>query len=371
LHTVYEMVTLLNISGDIPPEGSQIMKNIGIIGVTGYTGMELVRILNGHPDAQVAYMTSRSHAGKKLGEAVPHLGSSRELILSNFDAAEAIGKAELFFICLPHGQSMETAWVLRQAGAKVVDLSADFRLNDPSAYEQWYGIHTRKDLLSEAVYGMPELYREQIQPAGLVANPGCYPTSVILGLAPLLEQGAVDTASIVIDSKSGVSGAGRVPSTGSHFPETFGNFSAYNIAGHHRHISEMEQELGILAGADVKVTFSPHLLPVSRGILSTMYVRPSASMDDGSLYSIYQEHYREEPFLRISCPEDTLPSLKEVRGTNFCWIAPRFDKRTGTVVIVSCIDNLVKGASGQAVQNMNLMMGFPETAGLEQTAMHP
>jgi N-acetyl-gamma-glutamyl-phosphate reductase len=347
------------------------MVNAGIIGVTGYTGMELVRILHGHPRVQLTYATSRSCAGQKIGDAIPHLGESSELVLSNFDPAESIGKAEIFFVCLPHGESMETVGLLRQAGSKVVDLSADFRLNDPSNYEQWYGPHTQITLLSEAVYGMPELYREQILAADLVANPGCYPTSVILGLAPLLAQGWADPGSIVVDSKSGVSGAGRVPRPGSHFPETFGNFSAYNIAGQHRHIGEMEQELSRLAGADVRITFTPHLLPVSRGILSTIYVRPSTSFDEGKLYSAYLEYFREEPYVRVSGPEGILPSLKDVRGTNFCWIGPRLDNRTGTVVIVSCIDNLVKGASGQAVQNMNLMMGFPETTGIEQTAMHP
>ena len=347
------------------------MIKVGIIGVTGYTGMELVRILMGHQGVQLAYASSRSWAGKKIGDAIPHLGSATELVLSSFDAADATKKAEFFFVCLPHGESMETVHRLRRAGSKVVDLSADFRLNDPSAYEQWYGTHSRKDLLSEAVYGMPELYREQILAADLVANPGCYPTSVILGLAPLLAQGIVDTDTIVIDSKSGVSGAGREPRPGFHFPETFGNFSAYNIAGQHRHIGEMEQELSSLAGADVRITFSPHLLPVSRGILSTIYVRPAVEVSDDKLYSVYQEYYRGEPFIRINGPGGILPSLKDVRGTNLCFIGSRLDPRTGTIIIVSCIDNLVKGASGQAVQNMNLMVGFNETSGIEQTAMHP
>ena len=347
------------------------MLNVGIVGVSGYTGMELVRILHGHPGVQLTYATSRSWAGQRIGNAIPHLAESRELVLSNFDAADATDKAEFFFVCLPHGESMETVGVLREAGSKVVDLSADFRFNDSSRYEHWYGTHTRVDLLSEAVYGMPELYREKILAADLVANPGCYSTSVILGLAPLLALGLADPGSIVVDSKSGVSGAGRVPSPGLHFPETFGNFSAYNIAGQHRHIGEMEQELSSLAGEDVRITFTPHLLPVSRGILSTIYVRPSASFDEGKLYSAYLEYFREEPFVRVNHPKGTLPSLKDVRGTNFCWIGLRLDNRTGTVVIVSCIDNLVKGASGQAVQNMNLMMGFLETTGIKQTAMHP
>ena len=347
------------------------MLNVGIVGVSGYTGMELVRILHGHPEVQLTYATSRSWAGQRIGNAIPHLAESRELVLSDFDAVHATEKAEFFFVCLPHGESMETVGVLREAGSKVVDLSADYRFKNSSGYEKWYGKHTRADLLSEAVYGMPELYRKKILAADLVANPGCYPTSVILGLAPLLAQGMVDPGSIVVDSKSGVSGAGRVPAPGLHFPETVGNFSAYNIAGQHRHTGEMEQELSSLAGVDVRITFSPHLLPVSRGILSTIYVRPSAGFDDSKLFSAFQEYYREEPFVRVSGPDIVLPSLKDVRGTNYCWIGPRLDTRTGLVIIVSCIDNLVKGASGQAVQNMNLMMGFPETTGIQQTALHP
>lgn len=347
------------------------MIKVGIIGVTGYTGMELVRILLGHPGIQLTYASSRSWAGQGIGDAIPHLGDVSDLVLSSFDAADASGKAEFFFVCLPHGESMETVGLLRQAGSKVVDLSADFRLTDPAGYKQWYGTHTRTDLLREAVYGMPELYRQQILAADLVANPGCYPTSVILGLAPLLAKGIVDPGTIVIDSKSGVSGAGREPGPGFHFPETFGNFSAYNIAGQHRHTGEMEQELTKLAGTDVRITFSPHLLPVSRGILSTIYVRPALDLNDNKLLALYAEFYRGEPFVRLSGPDGVLPSLKDVRGTNLCCIGPRLDKRTETIVIVSCIDNLVKGASGQAVQNMNLMMGLPETTGIEQTALHP
>jgi N-acetyl-gamma-glutamyl-phosphate reductase len=347
------------------------MLKVGIIGVTGYTGMELVRILLGHPEVQLTYASSRSWAGQTIGTAIPHLGEAGELVLSRFDADDADGKAEFFFVCLPHGESMETVGSLRQAGSKVVDLSADFRLKDPIAYKQWYGDHKHKELLTEAVYGLPELYRKQIQTADLVANPGCYPTSVILGLAPFLGQGVLDAESIVIDSKSGVSGAGREPGPGTHFPETFANFSAYNIAGQHRHIGEMEQELSSLAGSGVRITFSPHLLPVSRGILSTIYARPAVDVDDEKLFSVCLEYYRDEPFVKVVGPQSVLPSLKDVRGSNLCCIGSRLDQRTGRVVIISCIDNLVKGASGQAVQNMNLMMGFPETTGIEQTAMHP
>jgi len=347
------------------------MLKVGIVGVTGYTGMELVRLLLGHPGVELSYASSRSAAGQRLREALSHLGPASDLVISGFNAEDAVGKAAFFFACLPHGESMEAVALLRQAGSKVVDLSADFRLGDASLYEEWYGPHTRRDLLPEAVYGMPEIHRDEVLDAGLVANPGCYPTSVILGLAPLLATHTIHTENIVVDSKSGVSGAGREPKPGSHFPETFGNCSAYNVAGKHRHIGEMEQELGRLAAREVRITFTPHLLPVSRGILSTIYARPSVPMDGKTLHRLFEEYYSGEPFMQIRGPGEPLPALKDVRGTNFSCIGPRYDERTGTVVIVSCLDNLVKGASGQAVQNMNIMTGFPETEGLTQTAMHP
>jgi N-acetyl-gamma-glutamyl-phosphate reductase len=347
------------------------MLKVGIIGVTGYTGMELVRILHAHPDVDITYASSLEDIGLKIGKAIPHLDKGDDLVISAFDISDATREAEFFFVCLPHGKSMEIVGPLRDRGAKVVDMSADFRLSDLSVYEQWYGNHTRKDLIPEAVYGMPELHRGRIRDAELVANPGCYPTSVILALAPLIAIDAIDTQDIIIDSKTGISGAGRGPAPGFHFPEAFGNFSAYSIAGSHRHISEMEQELSTLAGSEVSITFSPHLLPISRGIFSTIYVRPTEVMDDESLSFLYRDYYLDEPFVRISDTEGPLPSLKDIRGTNEVYIGLRSDKRNGKITIVSCLDNLVKGASGQAVQNMNLMAGFPERKGLDLTALHP
>lgn len=347
------------------------MVKVGIVGATGYTGMELVRILHDHPEAEITYASSLVDIGKRMGDAIGHLDKSGDVVISDFDVSVAVSEAELFFLCLPHGKSMEMAGHLRDAGAKVIDLSADFRIKDPAVYKQWYGTHTRIDLIEEAVYGMPELYRDKIGATDLVANPGCYPTSVILGLAPLLAKGVIDTQDIVIDSKSGLSGAGREPAPGFHYPEVFGNFSAYSIAGKHRHISEMEQEIDILAGSDVTLTFTPHLIPVSRGILSTIYTNPIRITDDETLYTIYRNYYEGEPFIRISAPDKPLPSLKDIRGTNKLYIGPRSDKRNGKITIISCLDNLVKGASGQAVQNMNIMMGFNETAGLELAALHP
>jgi N-acetyl-gamma-glutamyl-phosphate reductase len=348
------------------------MLKVGIVGVTGYTGMELIRILHNHPEVEITYASSLDNVGKKIGEAVPHLGKRGDLIISAFDVGDAARAAGFFFVCLPHGVSMDIVAPLREAGSRVVDLSADFRIADVSVYEHWYGKHRHKELIAGAVYGMPELYRDRIRTAGLVANPGCYPTSVILGLAPLIAGGIVDALDIVIDSKSGISGAGREPSPGVHFPEAFGNFSAYNIAGRHRHISEMEQELGTLAGNGITITFSPHLIPVSRGILSTIYCKSlGRSLDDQELHRIFTQYYSGEPFVRISGPGSPLPSLKDVRGTNDVFIGFRSDNRTGRITIVSTLDNLVKGASGQAVQNMNLMAGFPEKTGLDLMALHP
>ncbi|UCG39452.1 MAG: N-acetyl-gamma-glutamyl-phosphate reductase [bacterium] len=347
------------------------MVRVGIIGATGYTGMELARILLRHPAVRINYMTSRTWAGKRLGEALPHLGADQDLLLDKFDAGEATEKAEFFFVCLPHGQSMDAVGSLFERGAKVVDLSADFRLSDPSAYESWYGEHRRKGLLRKAVYGLPELNRERIRNSRLVANPGCYPTSVILGLAPLLEKGVIKRKGIIADSKSGVSGAGREPRQNLHFPEVDGNFSAYNIAGKHRHTGEMEQELSRLTGEEIHITFSPHLLPLSRGIFSTIYCLHEGKLDESTLGGLYTGRYAGEPFVRISAPGAPLPSLKDVRGTNLCIVAPRLDGRTGTLVVISCLDNLVKGAAGQAVQNMNLMTGHPETAGLTDLPLLP
>jgi N-acetyl-gamma-glutamyl-phosphate reductase len=347
------------------------MIRVGIVGVTGYTGMELVRLLSGHPGAKVSYASSLTSIGQSLKEVLPNVPVDPEVAVEKFDVMSAWDNAEFFFLCLPHGKSMEAAGSLLDKGARVVDLSADFRMSDPSGYEQWYGEHTRIGLLAEAVYGMPEVYRERIREARLVANPGCYPTSIILGLLPLLKSGLVSHEGIIADCKSGVSGAGREPKNNLHFPEVEGNFLAYGIAGIHRHTGEIEQELGKLAGKPVRVNFSPHLVPVTRGILSTIYARPAADPDIGLIYRTCLDAYQKEPFLRVHGPEDDLPTLNTVRGTNICAVAPRVDRRTGTVIVVSCIDNLIKGAAGQALQNMNLMTGQAETAGLEIAPFYP
>ncbi len=349
------------------------MIKVGIVGVTGYTGMELARLLLRHPGVSLAFASSRQWAGKPLAAALPALAGSTDLAVSAFEPASAAAEADLFFLCLPHGGAMDAAAALHGLGKKVVDLSADLRLSDPALFSKWYGTeHRHPGLLREAVNGFPELLREKIAPAALVANPGCYPTSVVLGLAPLVERGMIRPDSIIADSKSGVSGAGREPAAHLHFPEVEGNFSAYKVAGAHRHTVEMEQELSRLAREPVTVTFSPHLLPVARGILSTLYASPAGALPgEEELVEIYRARYAGEPFVRVRGSSEPLPSLKEVRGTNRCIIAPRVDKRAGRLVVISCIDNLVKGASGQAVQNMNLMLGLPETEGLADLPLWP
>jgi len=347
------------------------MVNVGIVGATGYTGMELMRILIAHPGVELVLATSRKRAGEAVGEAIPRLRGATDLRFTEFDPDEVAVSAELVFLCLPHGGSMEAAAALHERGVKVVDLSADFRLNDSEAYKKWYGDHTRPDLLKEAVYGLPELHRESISEASLVANPGCYPTSVILGLIPLLENGLVDPGTIIADSKSGTSGAGKEPTDDLHFSEVYSNFRAYSIAGTHRHISEMEQELGDISGTGLKITFTPHLLPISRGILTTLYVAPSSDMKEDDLTALYEGRYSREPFVSVRGPEAPLPGVKEVSGTNMCVVAPRFDERAGRVVIISVLDNLVKGAAGAAVQNMNILLGFGERDGLSSLPVHP
>jgi N-acetyl-gamma-glutamyl-phosphate reductase len=353
--------------------GEDKMIRTGIIGVTGYTGMELARILLRHPAASLSFVSSRKWAGRKLAEALPQLAGRTSLTVSAFDPKAAAREAEVFFLCLPHGGAMDAAAALLAEGRKVVDLSADFRLRDAADFERWYQTPHRHPLLLErAVTGFCELHREEIAGADIVANPGCYPTSVVLGLAPLLEKGLAEPERIIVDSKSGVSGAGREPAGHLHFPEVEGDFSAYKVAGSHRHIAEMEQECARLAGKAVRVTFTPHLLPVSRGILSTIYAEPAGPLlTQEELDGFFSARYSGEPFVRVRGARDQLPRLKEARGTNMCLLAPRVDRRAGRYLVISCIDNLVKGAAGQAVQNMNLMCALPEDAGLSDLPLLP
>jgi len=344
--------------------------NIAIVGSSGYTGGELFRILLHHSRAAVTAVTSEKSAGKPLSAIFPHLGGLTDIVCEPLDPDRIAHKADFVFLALPHVTAQEAAFRFHKLGKKVVDLSADYRLADPSLYEQWYEhCHQYPDLLKSAVYGLPELHREKIKKASLVANPGCYPTSAILGLAPLLRQGMIDPKSIVIDSKSGVSGAGRTPSLAHHYPEVNEGLMAYKI-GTHRHTPEIEQELSLLGSEKVIVSFTPHLIPMNRGILTTSYARFTHDMDAARLHALYEGFYQREPFVRV-LPPGRFPNVREVRGSNFCDIGVYADPRTGRAVVVSAIDNLVKGASGQAVQNMNLMMGFDETEGLKFAGLFP
>lgn len=342
---------------------------VGIIAVTGYAGVELARLLYRHPGVTVTSVTGRSAAGQKLGDVFPHLADWDIKV-----TAELGEGAELVLSAMPHRESARILAPLVRQGIKVVDLSADFRLRDAALYETWYGFtHPDAEMLKEAVFGLPELYRPQIKKARLVANPGCYPTSAILALAPAIKEGLIGP-DVIIDSKSGVSGAGRELSMSTHFGEVNEDVSAYSLAGH-RHFPEITQELKLLNPAlSLRVTFVPHLIPMIRGIFTTIYA-PLVPGKLGSgkeakqkLTELYKEFFKGEPFVRISANP---PHTKHTSGSNFCIIHPTIDERTDRLVILSVLDNLVKGASGQAVQNMNIMLGLPETMGLEVVGLYP
>ena len=339
------------------------MLKIAVVGATGYTGKELVQILLRHPHARPYYVTSTSFAGQKLSAVYPQFRGLCDLTLEELDL-EKVAACDFIFAALPHGTSVKLVPQLLQTGKKVIDLSGDFRLQDAKLYPKWYGYeHTAPELLEQSVYGLPEVNRREIANATLVANPGCYPTGTQLAILPLLAEGVVESNDIIIDAKSGVSGAGRTPKQAFHFPECTENFKAYKVTGH-QHIPEIEQGLSRAAGHPVTLLFTPHLVPMIRGILSTIYVRLKPGTTETLISEIYQEYYKDEPFIRLLPPPE-LPETKNVSSTNFCDLAFSFDRRTGRLIIISAIDNLVKGAAGQAVQNMNIMMGRPETAGLQ------
>ncbi len=329
-----------------------------------------MRILLNHPKATVTAVTSEKSAGRPITDIFSHLSGLTGLVCEPLDPDAIAGKADFVFLALPHVTAQEAGQKFHKLGKKVVDLSADYRLSDPAVYEKWYEHrHQYPELLKIAVYGLPELHREKIKKAVLVANPGCYPTGAILGLAPLIQKGMIEPGSIVIDSKSGVSGAGRGLSLAHHYPEANEGLAAYKI-GTHRHTPEIEQELSLLAGSGVTVSFTPHLVPMNRGILSTIYGRLVKDADTAALCSLFADFYKSEPFVRV-LPKGDFPNVRNLRGSNFCDIGVYSDPRTGRAVVVTAIDNLVKGASGQAVQNMNIMMGFEETDGLRTAGIFP
>jgi N-acetyl-gamma-glutamyl-phosphate reductase len=335
------------------------MIRAAIIGATGYTALELIKILLRHPEVEITALTSRSEGNPHVASVHPQLGGRLDLEMADLGPAEVAARADVAFSCLPHGVTASLVPKMLDAGLRVVDLSADYRLNSPQVYAEWYGQkHGDPDRLGKVVYGLPELFRDQIRNAPLVANPGCYPTSAILPLAPLLKHGLVAARDIIIDAKSGVSGAGRTPKLTTHFPECNESISAYNV-GRHRHTPEIEQVLSIAGGRAVEVIFTPHLVPMDRGILSTTYTQPLAELTEEQVLDTLREFYASEPFVRVV---NHLPGTKDTADTNFCDITARIVR--GRLITISCLDNLIKGASGAAVQNFNLMYGFSETTAL-------
>ena len=344
--------------------------DVGLVGITGYAGMELARLVASHPNMRLTMACSRAESGKRLGDYYPFLEKlpGADVQISVFDAREAARHCKLIFLAVPAGTAMQMVPHLLQNGVNIVDFSADFRLHDASVYEHWYKHeHEAREFLRWAVYGLPELYAADIAAASLVANPGCYPTSIILGLYAALKHKLVDTGDIVIDAKSGATGAGRKATQATLYCEVTDTFRAYGLP-RHRHTPEIEQELSLIGGQDIRVLFSPHLLPMNRGILSTIYIKlKKKDMPIDEIHQIYRETWKDHPWIRV-LPLGKLPETRFVRGTMFCDIALVPDPRTGRLVILSAIDNLCRGAAGQALANANLMSGLPVDAGIENRA---
>ncbi len=349
---------------------------VAIIGASGYTGAELLRLLLGHPRVTITAVMARRAAGQRLDQVFPHLTGVCALPVTAFDADVVAREADVAFAALPHGESAAVVAELRARGVRTLDLSADFRLHDPAAWAAWYGggdhpAHPAAALLAEAVYGLPERHRAALAGASLVAVPGCYPTASILAIAPLLERGLVEPTGLVIDAKSGASGAGRTPGLATHLPEAAEGMRPYKVGGTHRHTPEIEQELALAAGAELTVLFTPHLLPISRGILACVYATPTDASRPADAYrNALVDTYAGEPFVSV-LPVGQLPDTAYVRGSNRCHVTAVFDPRSRRVLAMSAIDNLVKGAAGQAVQCLNLALGWPETTGLTAAPLFP
>lgn len=340
---------------------------VGIIGATGYTGSELVRLLLDHPEVEIKMITSESRKGEKFSDVHPQFREIMDIQLVSIEDVDEYD-LDLVFLALPHGVSMDFVKDHYNKDFKIVDLSGDFRLSGKEVYESWYKKdHTFEKGFETAVFGLPELYRDKIKKSSLVANPGCFPTSSILPLAPLLREGIVDVNTILVDSKTGVTGAGIKAKPTTHFPNVNDNFAAYGVRTH-RHTIEIQEIVSNYSGNDASVLFTPHLLPVDRGILSTIYTKPNREIDQKQLETVFKDYYGKERFIRLT---SDLPSLKNVRGTNYCDIYATYDDRTNTIITISVIDNLVKGAAGQAIQNMNIMMKFAEDLGLKQSPLQP
>jgi len=339
------------------------MIRAAVVGATGYTGEELVRILSAHPQVELTSLSAIIDAPTSYGKLFPHFKGKVELICKELNIDEVSRVSDFVFLALPHRVSMEIAPRFLKKGKKVIDLSADYRLHDVNLYEKWYGAsHKDEANLKKAVYGLPELYREKIKKAGLIANPGCYPTSVILAALPLFKEKTVKIDSIIADAKSGVTGAGRKADINLSFGEVGGNLKAYKINAH-QHSPEIDQELSGISGRNIEVVFVPHLVPMRRGILSTVYIKMKNNISEDAVFGLFKKYYRDEPFVRVF-DKGLLPQVKDVVDTNFCDIGIKVDEGKALVVVVSAIDNLKKGASGQAVQNMNVMGGYDEKTGL-------
>ncbi len=335
------------------------MVRVAILGATGYTALELIKILLRHPEVEITVLTSRSDGNPHVASVHPQLAGRIDLRMEDLGPVAAASRADCVFCCLPHGAAADVVPHLLGAGVKVVDFSADYRLSSPQVYQEWYGLkHSDPDRLGKVVYGLPELFRERICGAQFVANPGCYSSSAILALAPFLKGRLIDPQSIIVDAKSGVSGAGRTPKLMYHYPECNESITAYNV-GRHRHTPEIEEILGTASGSEVRVIFTPHLVPMDRGILATSYSQPSGNLTEEQALATLREFYADEPFIRVV---DHLPGSKDTSDTNFCDVTARVVR--GKLITISCLDNLIKGASGAAVQNFNLMHGFPETTAL-------
>ncbi|TCS77983.1 N-acetyl-gamma-glutamyl-phosphate reductase [Pectinatus cerevisiiphilus] len=342
---------------------------VSILGATGYAGVELLRILHNHPEVDIAYLTSEGSTGKKISDIYGHLRGIYDQVLISIDNIEKIAAASDFiFICLPHGHAMQVGKALENTKTRIIDLGADYRFADTATYEEWYKVkHIHKN--TARVYGLAELHRQEIKTAKIIGNAGCYPTASILALAPLVKQHLIDPSTIIIDAKSGASGAGRSAVVANQLPELYDNFKAYGVASH-RHTPEIEQELSSLVGKNVILNFTPHLLPMARGILSTCYAKLLPGVTAEKVDDAFNQLYASEFFIRL-LGRGAYPTTKNVRGSNYCDIGWQVDKRTGRVIVLSAIDNLVKGAAGQAVQNFNIACGFDEKTGLSMTPMYP
>lgn len=346
------------------------MLKVAICGGSGYAGGELIRLLSKHPFVRITAVTSEKSSGKAVSDLFPYLTKLSGLVYEPLDRNKLINKGDLFFMALPHAESQETVDFFFRQGKKVIDLSADYRLRSPETYEEWYKTpHRFRTALKKAVYGMPELYRGKIAKADIIANPGCYPTGAILGLYPALKNKLIDTDYIIINAASGATGAGRKADMALSFCEVNEGFKAYSIVAH-RHTPEIEQEISAISRKNIAVNFTPHLAPYDRGILTTIYSRLKKDIETKSVIDIFRKIYAKEPFIRVLA-EEKFPNVKNVRGTNLCDIGLAVNKRTGTLIIVTAIDNLMKGASGQAVHNMNIMMGFEERTALGAAALFP